>query len=115
MNKPEDEEKYEAGLDNHGCWGGPKSGRLRGLQNAPKLFSGINFYFSGDYLPAYKDDLLNLVTTAGGFQYNMGNEESVLLQRFRTAEDLATEYGYRVLKHTWILESVAASKLLPYY
>lgn len=33
MNRPEDEEKYEAGLDNHGCWGGPKSGRLRGLQN----------------------------------------------------------------------------------
>ncbi|KAK1359194.1 hypothetical protein POM88_043668 [Heracleum sosnowskyi] len=33
MNKPEDEEKYEACLDNHGCWGGPKLGRLRGLQN----------------------------------------------------------------------------------
>lgn len=157
MNKPEDEEKYEAGLDNHGCWGGPKSGRLRGLQNAPKLFSGINFYFSGDFLPAYKDDLLNLVTTAGGFviknkeqlaalsspaqgssitlvvynvdrlHYTLGNEESVLLQRLRTAEDLATEllrlrtakdlateYGCRVLKHTWILESIAACTLQPY-
>lgn len=112
---------------------------------APKLFSGINFYFSGDFLPAYKDDLLNLVTTAGGFviknkeqlaalsspaqgssttlvvynvdplQYAMGKEESVLLQRLRTAEDLATEFGCRVLKHTWILESVAACKLQAYY
>ncbi|KAL8106702.1 BRCA1-associated RING domain protein 1 [Apium graveolens] len=144
MNRPEDEEKYEAGLDNHGCWGGPKSGRLRCSQNAPTLFSGINFYFSGDFLPAYKDDLLNLVTTAGGFViknkeqlaalsspvqgssttvvvYNvdplqyMGKNESVLLQRLRTAEDLATEFGFRVLKHTWILESVAACKLQAYY
>ena len=32
----------------------------------PKLFDGLNFYFSGDFIPGYKEDLLDLVITAGG-------------------------------------------------
>lgn len=63
---PMNEEPYEVGLDNHGCIDGPKTGRLRISTNAPKLFDGLNFYFSGEFLPAYKVDLLDLVRTAGG-------------------------------------------------
>ncbi|KAA8550722.1 hypothetical protein F0562_002406 [Nyssa sinensis] len=63
---PVDEESYEVSLDNHGCCNGPKTGRLRVLNNAPKLFNGLYFYFCGDFLPAYKEDLLDLVITAGG-------------------------------------------------
>ncbi|KAJ0469481.1 putative chromatin regulator PHD family [Helianthus annuus] len=60
------EEPYEVLLDNHGSYGGPKEGRLRVQNNAPKLFNNLSFYFIGDFLPTYKADLLNLVTTAGG-------------------------------------------------
>lgn len=111
----------------------------------PKLFNSLNFYFSGDFLPAYKNDLLNLVRTAGGTvienkeelvaqshdvhstpsttlvvynvdplqQYTLGDEDSAVLQRLRAAEDLARGTACRVLKHTWILESIAACKLQP--
>ncbi|XP_062080026.1 BRCA1-associated RING domain protein 1 [Humulus lupulus] len=61
-----DEEPYEVILDNYGCYDGPKNGRLRASSNAPKLFSGLNFYFLGDFLPSYKDDLQDLVIAAGG-------------------------------------------------
>ena len=32
----------------------------------PKLFNNYHFYFIGDFVQAFKTDLLNLVTTAGG-------------------------------------------------
>uniref|UniRef100_A0A251JLN8 RING-type E3 ubiquitin transferase BRCA1 n=1 Tax=Manihot esculenta TaxID=3983 RepID=A0A251JLN8_MANES len=63
---PVDEEPYEVGLDNHGCCNGPRTGRLSVLDKAPKLFDGLRFYFSGDFVLGYKEDLQNLVTTAGG-------------------------------------------------
>ncbi|XP_020539249.1 BRCA1-associated RING domain protein 1 isoform X2 [Jatropha curcas] len=63
---PVDEEPYEVSLDNHGCQNGPKTGRLGALDNAPKLFNGMNFYFSGDFVSGYKEDLQNLVINAGG-------------------------------------------------
>ncbi|KAF3436111.1 hypothetical protein FNV43_RR23203 [Rhamnella rubrinervis] len=61
-----DEEPYEVCLDNYGCCDGPKAGRLRALTNAPKLFNGLNFYFAGDFVPSYKEDLQDLVRAAGG-------------------------------------------------
>ncbi|MFS8006715.1 putative ubiquitinyl hydrolase 1 [Helianthus anomalus] len=60
------EEPYEVRLDTHGCSGGPTAGRLRALSNAPKLFNNMKFYFVGDFVQAFKSDLLNLVKTAGG-------------------------------------------------
>ncbi|MCD7449076.1 hypothetical protein HAX54_049189 [Datura stramonium] len=65
-NYPVNEEPYEVNLDNHGCFGGPRHGRLRASSSAPKLFDGLKFYLSGDYVPAYKSDLLDLVEKAGG-------------------------------------------------
>ncbi|XVF81030.1 hypothetical protein PTKIN_Ptkin15bG0123700 [Pterospermum kingtungense] len=63
---PVNEEPYEVSLDNHGCHDGPKTGRLRALNNASKLFDGFSFCFVGDFVPGYKEDLQNLVVAAGG-------------------------------------------------
>ncbi|XP_060970693.1 BRCA1-associated RING domain protein 1 [Cannabis sativa] len=61
-----DEEPYEVNLDNYGCCDGPKNGRLRALSNARNLFTGLHFYFVGDFLPSYKEDLQDLVIAGGG-------------------------------------------------
>lgn len=47
-------------------------------------------------------------------QHSFTDKDSVVLQRLRAAEDLALGTTCRVLKHTWILESIAACKLQPY-
>ncbi|KAK3007922.1 hypothetical protein RJ639_013742, partial [Escallonia herrerae] len=65
-NQLVNEEPYEVHLDTHGCFGGPKNGRLRASENEQKLFDGFYFYFNGEFVPAYKNDLLSLVITAGG-------------------------------------------------
>nr|XP_043634602.1 BRCA1-associated RING domain protein 1-like [Erigeron canadensis] len=63
---PVKEEPYEVQLDNYGCSGGPKAGRLRLKNNVPKLFNNMKFYFVGDFVEAYKSDFTILITTAGG-------------------------------------------------
>lgn len=112
---------------------------------APKLFNNMKFYFVGDYIQAFKADLMNLVKTAGGIisenkeqllpsncagvnldeatfvVYNadlsicteLEDEDSIKSQRLALAEDVAQEYGSRVVGHTWLLESIAACNLLP--
>nr|XP_027094489.1 BRCA1-associated RING domain protein 1 [Coffea arabica] len=141
---PVNEEPYEVNLDNHGCLNGPKTGRLRVSNNEPKLFDGLKFYFSGDFVPAYKIDLLDLVRTAGGtilesaeqlmvqsheqttfheclVVYNsdatracaIEEEISVISRRLEEAANAAKETNSPVVRHTWILESIAACKLLP--
>ncbi|XWS31387.1 hypothetical protein CRYUN_Cryun23aG0071500 [Craigia yunnanensis] len=74
---PVTEEPYEVSLDNHGCSDGPKTGRLRALDNAPKLFDGFSFYFVSDYVSGYKEDLQNLVVAAGGTVLRRVEEELV--------------------------------------
>ncbi|XP_075093840.1 BRCA1-associated RING domain protein 1 isoform X2 [Nicotiana tabacum] len=145
-NGPVKEEPYEISLDNHGCSGGPKAGRLWASTNAPKLFDGFRFYLSGDFVPTYKVDLLDLVEKAGGASiqskeqlveqthaaqethppylvvYNCDpprgctfeEESNILQQRLAEAEDLAKQIGCQVIQHTWILECVAACKLVPF-
>ncbi|CAH9129465.1 unnamed protein product [Cuscuta epithymum] len=147
-NCPVNEEPFEINLDNHGCCNGPKTGRLRASSNAPKLFAGLRFYPSGDFLAAYLKDLLELTKVAGGtilqgkeeviaakgqdrgqsdhptclIVYNCDpprecmpkEESSIMLRRLEEAENLAKLSGSLVIKHTWILESIAACKLLPF-
>ncbi|CAL5193833.1 unnamed protein product [Lathyrus oleraceus] len=134
-----DEECYEIDLDNQGCRGGPKAGRLMALAKEPKIFSGLKFYFSGDYDLSFKKYLEDLVEAGEGavlkskdelelrvdakvlVVYNidppqgckLGEEVSILWQRLSEAEDLAANTGYQVIGHTWILESIAACKLQP--
>ncbi|XVF21531.1 hypothetical protein REPUB_Repub12eG0098100 [Reevesia pubescens] len=74
---PVNEERYEVTLDNHGCCDGPKTGRLRALDNAPKLLDGFSFYFVGDFVSGYKEDLQNLVVAAGGTVLRRKEEELV--------------------------------------
>nr|DAD32066.1 TPA_asm: hypothetical protein HUJ06_010917 [Nelumbo nucifera] len=120
-----DEEPCEVGRDIHGCCDGPKNGRLRVMDNAPKLFHGLKFCFSGDFVPSYKEYLEDLVKAAGGTlledkvssvyldppQTCNLSEFSVIDKRRREAENLAGEIGAKVIGHTWLLESIAACKL----
>ncbi|KAM4112341.1 hypothetical protein ACJW30_05G133100 [Castanea mollissima] len=61
-----DEEPYEITVDIHGIKDGPRLGRLRLLNQQPKLFDGCKFYFMGDFTPEYKGYLQDLVIAAGG-------------------------------------------------
>ncbi|VFQ86267.1 unnamed protein product [Cuscuta campestris] len=134
------EEPYEINLDNHGCCDGPKNGRLRASTDAPKLFESLRFYPSGDFVGPFLKDLLELVKVAGGtvverkedlidakgqnclIVYNCDPlrvsmpdaERSIVPKRLEEAEDLAKQSGSLVIKHTWILESIAACDLVPF-
>ncbi|CAM8923196.1 unnamed protein product [Rhodiola kirilowii] len=140
--RPVDEEPYEVSIDNHGCTDGPKTGRLRALSNGPKIFAGLQFLFSGYFVPGFKRDLHNLLTAAGGTIINSAQElaamtqegrQAVIIynldllnegepsnrtllvqQRCEEAMNLARRVGDRVVAHTWLLESIAACKLLPW-
>ncbi|KAK7267686.1 hypothetical protein RIF29_20364 [Crotalaria pallida] len=79
-----EEEPYEFSLDNQGCLGGPKTGRLRAVANDPKLFSDLKFYFSGDYVTTYKEDLEELVEVGGGMV--LGSKEELEARRHEFEE-----------------------------
>ncbi|KAI3947942.1 hypothetical protein MKW92_024883 [Papaver armeniacum] len=133
-----DEEPYEVELDIDGCRDGPRNGRLRASKGEPKLFTGLHFYFTGEFVPLYKKSLEGLVVYAGArvltknsllsrsdvegecssttlIVYDFDEEVSftVLLERRREAEALAKQCRSVVIGHTWILESIAALKLEP--
>ncbi|KAJ4956378.1 hypothetical protein NE237_013161 [Protea cynaroides] len=119
--QPLPEEPYEVQRDIHGCCHGPKNGRLRIVGKAPRLFSGRNFYFFGDFVPSYKECLGDLVLAAGGtllknkaMLFQRGSEcatsstfivynrdapenctsvEEYIGCRFKEAEDFAAEFG----------------------
>lgn len=110
----------------------------------PKLFIGLSFYFTGDFPPAYEEDLQDLVITAGGtvleneelaatscnvqaapkvlVVYNLdspggckvGEEVSILWQRMNEAEGIAAKVGAQVIGHTWLVESIAMGSLQPF-
>ncbi|KAL1188855.1 BRCA1-associated RING domain protein 1 [Cardamine amara subsp. amara] len=72
--QPVDEEPFEIHLDTQGCQDGPKTARLSAATNKPKLFDGLKFYFFGDFMKGYKEDLKNLVKVAGGTILNTEDE-----------------------------------------
>ncbi|CAN8295721.1 unnamed protein product [Cochlearia groenlandica] len=135
-----DEEPFEIHLDTQGCQDGPKTARIRAATNQPKLFEGLRFYFYGDFIKGYKEDLQNLVKVAGGTILNtedelnesndkeeaivvynidpphgcgLGEEVTIIWRRGNEAEALASKTGSRVVGHTWLLESIAGYKLHP--
>lgn len=98
----------------------------------------MNFFFNGDFAATYKKDLLDLVKVGGGIIVESLEQEiaegptfvvynhdcpqgcaaakelsSILLQRVAGAEDVAKCIDARAIPHTWILESIAACRLLP--
>ncbi|XP_068662931.1 BRCA1-associated RING domain protein 1 [Aristolochia californica] len=138
---PVPEEAYEVSQDIHGCCDGPKNGRERVMEKAPKLFSGVYFYFSEAFEPSYKGDLKDLIIVAGGVvlddKKEIRNTEAILATTIviynadpsdncnesefseviesnrKEAELLASGTGAWVAAHTWLLDSIAACKLLP--
>ncbi|KAF9606902.1 hypothetical protein IFM89_029501 [Coptis chinensis] len=141
---PVNEEPYEVSIDVHGCQDGPKNGRERVMEKAPKLFNGLHIHLHGDFEQKYKGILEQLVEAAGGtlvtedmltsqsrdreaesstrlvvYSLELPPEPQTddlifMKQRYEQAEKLANETRSWVLGHTWILESIAACKLQPF-
>ncbi|MCD9639447.1 hypothetical protein HAX54_023998 [Datura stramonium] len=96
------EEPYEISLDNYGCSGGPKAGRLRASTDTHAA------------LETWPPSLV--VYNCDPPQGCMFEEESSILQPKRLAESwFSQQIGCQVIQHTWILESIAACKLVPFF
>uniref|UniRef100_A0A0D9W739 RING-type E3 ubiquitin transferase BRCA1 n=1 Tax=Leersia perrieri TaxID=77586 RepID=A0A0D9W739_9ORYZ len=127
--EPVPEEPYEISCDVHGSFDGPRMGRLRAMQNAPHLFTGLTFYLCGHFMPNYKVHLEDLITAAGGsildkadiastslIIYSMeppqGSDpdtlNEVIRRRKAEAEELAATIGCRAVPHTCVLDSIAS-------
>ncbi|VFQ81530.1 unnamed protein product [Cuscuta campestris] len=136
-----DEHQYEIAVDTHGVRDGPRLGRLRMSNKQPKLFNGYKFYFMGDFLPSYKKYLHDLVVAAGGIVLNRKpvdepalstgssptlivyslelpdgkceprEKSSIFENRRLAAEALASSTGSLAATNSWILDSIAGSKL----
>ncbi|XP_020101133.1 BRCA1-associated RING domain protein 1-like isoform X3 [Ananas comosus] len=63
---PVSEEPFEVAFDLHGSFDGPKKGRIRAMEKAPKLFAGLSFCLSDYIVPLYKVCLEDLGVAAGG-------------------------------------------------
>lgn len=135
-NHPVDEAPYEINLDNHGFRDGPRTGRLRASEKAPKLFDGLSFYFNGEFIPSYKSDLIELVRVGGGSivenmehvaaeRHNLEDISTTVVVYYHDhpqgcaapkeeAEGVAKSIDAHIVPHTWILESIAACQILPY-
>ncbi|XP_078166933.1 BRCA1-associated RING domain protein 1-like isoform X1 [Carex rostrata] len=129
---PVSEEPFEISHDVYGAFDGPKTGRLRAMQKAPKLFAELSFHFSGRFLPYYKGYLEDLIVAAGGTIIDKSNLSSSSFVVYSTeppqgsnredlneainkrkieAEELAVATGSRAVAHTWLLDSIAACSL----
>ncbi|KAK9088483.1 hypothetical protein Scep_027565 [Stephania cephalantha] len=128
------EEQFEINVDIHGFRDGPRLGRLRLLNKQPKIFYGLQFYFSGEFTPSYKGYLQDLVVAAGGnvlhrkpisgdrsnfIIYNFqppecGNgKEIVHCGKYDDIKALANTTGAEVASHSWVLDCIAACKFFP--
>ncbi|URE27922.1 BRCA1 C Terminus (BRCT) domain [Musa troglodytarum] len=129
---PVSEEPYEISHDIHGSFDGPRNGRMRAMQKAPKLFAELTFYFNGYFMPTYKKYLENLILAAGGrfleksevvpatfIVYSVeppqGSDSNdlneVIRKRKEDAEAFAVKTFSRVVAHTWLLDAIAACNL----
>ncbi|MCO5603875.1 hypothetical protein L7F22_058029 [Adiantum nelumboides] len=132
------EETYEVNLDIHRMVGGPRRVRLLAASRSHKLLENIEFYFLGDYAAAYKMDLQALVSAAGGrieddcwnademqtctrvVVYNANRMPAVagpeaVKNRRSQAKSVAHKARAHVVAHTWILDTIAAYELQPFY
>ncbi|KAF6145542.1 hypothetical protein GIB67_037575 [Kingdonia uniflora] len=128
---PIEEEPYEVSLDVYGRRDGPKSGRLRQMNKAPKLFTDISFYLCGEF--DYKEDLEDLMLDAGGMlltesmlvsqtcdTQTVSSKTLVVLpqcqpeQLHEEAKTLAARTRSLLVDHSWIFDSIAASVLQPF-
>lgn len=59
----------------------------------PKLFSGLKFYFSGDYVSSYKEDLEDLVEVGGGTVLRSKDKLEAKRQEGEVASNLLVVYN----------------------
>ncbi|KAL8137133.1 hypothetical protein V2J09_003134 [Rumex salicifolius] len=140
MKGPVNEEPYEINLDNHGLENGPRTGRMRAIfdQITPKLFSGMKFFFLGEFDHGWLLEFKDLIREAGGIVFEnksmlrQGNwvapeftymivyncdsktDECVSLKRQREAEALAAETCSNAMSHLWIVNSIASGRQQPF-
>ncbi|KAI3800738.1 hypothetical protein L1987_28832 [Smallanthus sonchifolius] len=108
---------------------------LTSTEKEPKLFNGFKFYFTGDFVASYKGYLHDLIIAAGGVVLHrkpipVNNEQQFLIysielpdklkakeqnlilsQRKSNAETLANSCDAVAVSNSWILNSIAASKV----
>ncbi|KMZ69403.1 hypothetical protein ZOSMA_215G00380 [Zostera marina] len=132
---PVSEDPYEITHDIHGVFDGPKTGRIRAMEKALPLFSGLSFYFSSfpQFSPSYKRHLESMIILGGGKIINerdLCNSwlESIIDTQFHTTfvvynldntgrcdllatEAIANKLSAKVISHIWILDSLAACKI----
>ncbi|XP_078432799.1 breast cancer susceptibility1 isoform X2 [Wolffia australiana] len=130
-NAPVDEEPFEIAQDVHGVNGGPRLGRLRSLHKEPKLFAGIDFFFSGEFSSSYGGYLRDLIKAVGGVVlrrrpaskcttyvvYNVeaagkGDTAAVAERRRDEATATAEATGGKAVSSQWILDCIAGCKVL---
>ncbi|KAI4372069.1 hypothetical protein MLD38_010351 [Melastoma candidum] len=118
-----DEKQYEIALDTHGMKNGPRLGRLRVLNRKPKLFEGMEFYFTGDFVPSYKGYLQELVTAAGGIvlhrkpipgvenKMRFRGSKTLIIYSLEVPEDCetASERADIINRRLWGAEALASS------
>ncbi|CAA6655321.1 unnamed protein product [Spirodela intermedia] len=132
--QPVAEASFEISHDIHGCFDGPRNGRIRILEQGPKLFSGLSFYFNGEFIPTYKGYLKDLIFAAGGHiveeitemprstglvvysldppqEGNSADTKGLIDVRLQEAKAVAARTGAEVIAHTWVLDSIAACKV----
>jgi BRCA1-associated RING domain protein 1 len=105
------------------------------MQQQPKLFDGCKFYFMGEFLPAYKGYLQDLVIAAGGTilhrrpvsedqnltfiiyslelpdKCNPSKKTTIFNCCRLDAEAMATSTGAKAASNSWVLNSIAACHL----
>ncbi|KAH7388497.1 hypothetical protein KP509_16G078600 [Ceratopteris richardii] len=130
------EEPFEVREDMHGLVDGPRRARLHVPFRSNKLFEGMEFCFSGQFATAYKADLQNLISAAGGkvIEHGWNTEEvrnsvriviyyaavapdagckDAVRSRWHQAKSLACGAKAHAVAHTWLLDSVAAYEVQP--
>ncbi|XP_010687017.2 protein BREAST CANCER SUSCEPTIBILITY 1 homolog isoform X2 [Beta vulgaris subsp. vulgaris] len=132
-----EETPYEITCDIHGVRNGSRLGRLRLLNEQPKLFAGFNFYFTVEFEVSYKGYLQDLVTAAGGtvlhrkpiastsstpstvivysielpINCDIRKKDMILERRRFDAEALAISSGAKLANNSWVLNCIAGHKL----
>lgn len=97
----------------------------------PKLFNGLKFYIMGEFEPAYKGYLQDLIVAAGGtilrrrpVFYDKDEASAIIVfsvepskkktltQRRSDAEALAKSARARAASSSWVLDSIAGCQIL---
>lgn len=86
---------------------GPKKGRFRVMKKAPKIFSGLSFYFGGQFMAFDRTYLEDLVVATGGIdlkKHDLKSQDSV-------RKALSSGPGYIVYSEVFLTTCRSACKI----